>query len=375
MTVNIDTPVDVIEGIGPATASALAQHGIHYVLDLFRLSPESLHALVESMASLEQARSWRVMASLMEVRPVTAQWAEALVKGGIGPVETLSRLGLHQVEAIFSQAMSDRIIADSPSLEEIAEMIRNAAVIFYSGALMGTVLDSDQTPVVGVTIRLGGRETETNNHGRFRLANIALGNTPPLFLWKDGYSTLGVEQPPISSDPDTIAVYTFRLTTHQTDAQISTRLSEFSGDKLPPASGYTIRTERIDASALRKGDVLMIQKFYKREPDALLLPRFRDYENGEFILTTVRVARSALPSSIKEKSHVKVTDQGFLAIEFGPQRQQINLALRRFNRLHPPSSTTPISFDESRALTSQRIEFLKAEGILGRPPQPARNDP
>lgn len=369
MTVNIDTTVEAIEGVGSATATVLAQHGIHYVLDLLRLSPESLHVLVSSTASLEQARSWRIMASLMEVKPVSAQWAEALVKGGTGTVEMLSRYGLHQAEAVFSQAMNDGFIPDTPSLEEIARMIRNAAVIFYSGTLMGTILDSDHAPVSGVKIRLGGLETETNNHGRFRLVGIPLGSTPPLYLLKDGYTTLRVDQSPVSSDPDTVATHVFPLTASNAGTQTSTRLSEFRGDRLPPASGYSIRTEKVDSNALRKGDVLMIQKFYKREPDALLMSRFRDYEDGEIIVTTARVARSDLPSNIEVKNHVKVTDQGLLAIEFSPQRHQVNLALRRYNKLHPSTSTTPLSFDESRALTSQRIEFLKVEGILGRPPQ------
>jgi hypothetical protein len=240
---------------------------------------------------------------------------------------------------------------------------------------MGTVLDSAHTPVSGVKIRLGGIETETNNRGRFRLVKIPLGSTPPLYLWKDSYATLRVDQPPISSDPDTVATHTFLLTTSNADDQTSTRLSEFHGDRLPSASGYSIRTEKVGSNALRKGDVLMVQKFYKREPDALLMSRFRDYEDGEFIVTTVRIAMSELPSNIEEKDHVKVTDQGLLAIEFSPQRHQINLALRRYKKLHPSTSTTPLSFDESRALTSQRIEFLKAEGILGRPPQQERNNP
>ena len=52
MAVDISTPVDAIEGIGPATRLALGKMSIHHVFDLLRAPATSIHQAVKNTSSL-----------------------------------------------------------------------------------------------------------------------------------------------------------------------------------------------------------------------------------------------------------------------------------------------------------------------------------
>jgi hypothetical protein len=364
MTIEGESPVTLIEGLGPATATRLAATGIHFVLDLLRLTPQALHSIVATTHSLEQVHHWRLMANLLEIEPMTPQWAEALVAAGVGTVEELSRRDLSWLAQAFAQAQSSGLIPDVPSSDQIGEMQRDATAVFYTGSLTGTVVDSNQAPVVGARVRLGFLETVTNSRGRFRLVRIPLGTTPPLEVLAPSLPPLSVAAPLITADPEAVVVQVFRLAPASANSTQSLSLSEFDGDLLPAMSGLPVKTEDQDPAQLRQGDIFMVQKFYKRTPDAMLVSRFRDFRAGEFVVRTARVPTANLPNGIAVKDHVTLRATAFEKVEFGPLKHQVALATRRFEKLHPQPTTT-LSGAQHRARTLERLDYLKTEGILG----------
>jgi hypothetical protein len=62
-TAAVDSPVSLIEGIGPQIAARLAASGVYTVFDLLRVASPTIHAMVADRASLEQATEWRAMAA------------------------------------------------------------------------------------------------------------------------------------------------------------------------------------------------------------------------------------------------------------------------------------------------------------------------
>ena len=114
MAVAFDTPVSAIEGIGPSIENLLRPKGVHTVYDLLRAPSPALHEVVADVASLQQVRSWRQMASLLEVATMTPQWAEALVKARTTSISELRRRHLTEVRSMFAEAREAHSIKTFP---------------------------------------------------------------------------------------------------------------------------------------------------------------------------------------------------------------------------------------------------------------------
>ena len=65
--VDISTPVSAIEGIGPVAAGALANAGVWTVFDLLGVPFNAIRQAVGSIASTDEVRAWRRMATLLQV--------------------------------------------------------------------------------------------------------------------------------------------------------------------------------------------------------------------------------------------------------------------------------------------------------------------
>jgi len=329
-------PVSSIEGIGPAAVTALASVKVYSVFDLLRGSIQAIHHAVHSLASENEVRSWRAMASLLEVADVTPQWAEALVRAGVTSVEILFSKSLEEIDTLMAAAMTQRIIQQVPTAAQISNMLQDAAVLQHSGSVTGTLHNTEGEPVANATVRIGSLEQQSDPRGRFRIVRIPLGTGLPLFIEHDNYIPRTIAAPPVSRDLAVIDGRVFVMTARPEAAAGSseepqTALSELDGDLLPVPKGQPLKSVELDAPGLRPLDVLKVYKLYERTPDAGLVSYFKSYEAGRFIVHTLKVPRSQL-ADVQLGDQFRVTDGALAKVELGPnelRRYKLRLRLRK----------------------------------------------
>ena len=96
-------------------------------------------------------------------------------------------------------------------MSQIAEMIKDAAILRYTGLLAGTVIDSQGGALAGATLRVGPVHGETDAHGRFRLLRIPLGRAIALEITHPDFGTLIDEHPKIATDIGVVGGGVFQL--------------------------------------------------------------------------------------------------------------------------------------------------------------------
>ncbi|HJQ78934.1 MAG TPA: DUF4332 domain-containing protein [Lacipirellulaceae bacterium] len=367
MSVDAATPVSVIEGIGPAVAAALETIRVYSVFDLLRRSVEQLGAAVQSLASEEQVRSWKSMAMLLQVAELTPQWAEALVLNDVQTISELSRKRLPEVAELMQRAREQGLIPDTPTSDQIAEMIRDAAVITHSGCLTGTLVDAERRAIAGAAVRVGQAQTQSDARGRFRILRIPLGRDIPLRIDHPDYEMLLVERPRIAIDADVIEVHVIQLTPRSagTEPAAPVRLSELDGDELPVFDGQQIRHVTIGADQIQAGDILMVREFYASSTDVQLVSRLKAYENGQVLVYVVRVPVARLPGEVRLRDHFRFDGAEFTKVEMNlvaMHRYKTRLRMRKAfaNR---PQPQTP---EEQIAEIQARFNFFLEQGFLAR---------
>ena len=365
MAADILTPVSAIEGIGPATAVALAHVGVWTVLDLVRVRFDVLHGAVRTLASTAEVRSWRRMALLLQVAEMTPQWAEALVKKKVEGIDELSHQRLDEVDALMRQAKEDGVIHDPPTTAQIAEMLKDAAVLCHTGVLVGTVVDSERHPLPGALIKVGPGQSESDAHGHFRVFRIPLGKRIPLQISHADHETLLVEQPRIATDAGVIGGQTFRLEPRSSEPAAPGVLSELDGDVLPATYRKALQVP-LAPDALREGDVLVVGLFYSSAPDVQLVSRLKAHRDGDLLVYTVRLPLSRLPSGVQLKDQFRVVHGELVRVAISSaqlRRHKLRLRLKKALGGRP----RPTSDDERRAFVREALSFLTTHGYYGGP--------
>jgi hypothetical protein len=373
LAVDPTAPVTEIEGIGPSAAAGLRLINVHAAFDLLRCAVDEIHAAVHTIASRAEAERWRAMAALLQVAEVTPQWAEGLVAGGILAVSDLAGASLPEVEALLRDARARGVIPSVPTTAQVADMLRDAAILAHTGSLTGTVLGAAGAPIAGAAVSLGARRQQTDARGRFRLLRLPLGRALPLLVEHPEYEPLVVERPPLALDLDVVGVRVLRPRPRAADAapRPRSRLSELDGDVLPVPNGHRVRETMTPVADLRDGDVFLVHELYRSAPDAKLVSRFKDYEDGVFLVRTARVALALLPTGVGPGQHVRLSGGDFSSVEMdaralGKERARLRMRRRFADR---PLPTTD---DERRAEIRERVAFLQAEGYFGGPTGGAR---
>ena len=349
-------PVTDLEGVGPASATALATISVHSVADVIRASAEHMHSVV-SHASIDTVREWRAMALLMEVDQVTAQWAEALAKGGVASVETLRRKTPTQLVDVFAAARDANTIPDVPSAEQVVAMILDATEIHFTGRMCGTVRKTDGAPVAGAQVSCGGVSTVTDTRGRFRLIRIPLGATLRLRVEAQGYQPLSHDNPRVTRNDSVVDIQGL-VVEAATPGFAEARLSEYEGERLPPLVPDAMTTEaRTDA--LRDGDVLVVHRFYQNG-DAQLVSKFIEYEAGRFFALHWRVPVADFPSTPGPKSVWRYRKQSLIPLALTPSKLAVLKAQRRRKAAfaNRPTPETRVEWDTRRA---EMAAFMSAD--------------
>lgn len=359
MAIEIDTPVSTIEGIGPATAAALNVAGLYTVCDLLRVSGTTLHSAVSSLASEDEVRIWRRMAALMQVAEVTPQWAEALVRGGVDAIDELSHKSLDELDTLFRDAVEHGISPSAPELPQIAEILKDAAVLQHTGALLGMVVSEGGQPVANAELRINGRDHRTDERGRFRIVRIPLGRSWPLRIKHADFALLYVEAPHIAVDPSVIAGSVFTLL-EVSSGETPVVLSELNGDALP-ATWDRARQVPLEPAQLREGDLLVFRQLYQSAPEAGLVSLLRSWQDGDLLVHTLRMPISVLPVEAKLHDQFRVVGGALVAASMSPldvHRYRIDLRMRKAFADRPAPSTN----EEWAALVSEQFKLRAAQG-------------
>jgi hypothetical protein len=359
-------PVSLIEGIGPAHAEALAAIRVFHVFDLLRCSVGQLHAAVKARASDDQVRSWQCMASLLQVEGMTAQWAEALCRGGMGTINELASQDLESLQAIFQRAVDHHLLRDVPTANQLAAMIRDAAILSCCGTITLTLRDRAGNPVSGAKARIGVHSGQSDAHGRVRLTRLAMGVGLPLIVEHENFAVLSMSNPPICADNQALGVHVLTLPeAGEAGVEEPMQLSEYKGDTLPLGTGKPIRMALASQKELREADLLCVSSFYKRTADVKLVSLLKDYVLGEVIVHTYRVPRAAF--AVPPKLGDTYVYRGG---QFIPRKHTVD-SINRYKRRRAMAEAfamapTPVTSDDKLQDLGKRIHWLEThEGFYG----------
>ena len=341
-TATQDSPVTLIEGIGPAAQTGLGQIAVHNVFDLLRTSAEDLHAAVDGIASTREVERWRTMAAFLQVEGMTNQWAEALAQAGFPSIESLHQADAADVRSAFDAALASGASPDAPDEDSLTAMRLEFAVLAWSGAVNVTVLDEADSPIRGADVRVGVRHGRTDARGRVRLTRIPLGVRARVVASKDGFQTRTGEVEGLLRDEFHLGVELLRLEAAPTANPEPQRLSEYRGDVLPQLSAHAMTTEAHGEDELRDRDVFMLRRFYRDNTTAQLTSKYLEYEAGRFFALSYRVSRDRLPDGIREREHLLLRRGKFERVAMDALRLDVFKAMRRARaalRGRPPAQT------------------------------------
>jgi len=359
--------VDTIEGIGPATAAALAAGGVTTVFDLLRHSSAELHEMVATIASRERVRQWRHAAALLPVTVGDAQFAEALVAGGLFSMEMVSATPFEGLAALFAAAEADGTIPAVPGPGEIAAMMATAAVMDVTGHCAGEVILADGTPAAGASVSLGERSTTTDPYGHFRIIGVPLDSAADLRITLDGREPLQVPRPELVREPATLLVPVYQLPAAAGVAAgpqppAALELSELAGDELPPLSNVPVRTVRHSAAELREGDILVWRETLVRAPRERLLSRFLRYSGGELLVDLYAVDTASLPANAAIGTHFEVRAGALVEVPMNRRLLHARKVARR-RRAAFANWSGPLDAAGARALLDAMLAYGRAHAL------------
>lgn len=365
MRLTTTTPVAAIEGIGEAFSRRLESIGVKTVLDLFSVSPRRILDAVADRASAKQVDHWRRSALFLRVEGVDPQVAEAFARGGIKDLNDLAGLPLADLDQILMSAMEAHLIPDRTPVGRLADIRVNAAILEHTGTCSGLVIDENNHPVSGATVRLGKLKQRTDQQGRFYFASVPLRATyPPLFITLDGLTTLLAERPTVTADSWVVRMKRYHLL-----PQPQVELSELQGDELPSPVGMPM--VRVTDSELRDEDILRIRKIDAERNEASLASRFLGFRAGRFIVRRMKVSLEALPQGLREGDHVIVRHGKLLA--FSGDRKSIQRARARLRRQKAMAALEGPTPEDQNEAYQRWFELALRNGRIGRTLKGVRN--
>lgn len=321
MPSNLARPVIDLEGVGPAVAAALGQFDLERVGDLLRVPSEAVHAAASSLASPQQARSWRQMAGFLEIPAMTPQWAEALVWRDIYTHADLARANYAELLAHFAAAQTAKRIPSIPDPPALAAIMAGAAVLAHTGAITGNVIDQAKKPVAGAEIRIGQKHTLADDRGRFRISGLPLRQK---LLCVANHSSAGSARLVLEAAKTEVAVV-HQLTLKP--GSVPYRRSQLQGERLPKDLDYPIKVTEVPLAAIAERDLLKVILFYADGKNAKLTSKLLDFEDGAIHIHWTKAPLSALPKGLKLHDHLIKRASGW-------QKVKLNrLGLRSYKRM------------------------------------------
>jgi hypothetical protein len=337
---SLSLPTSAIEGIGKQLSAELRKLEIYTVGDLLRVEPQRLRKALGSRRSLAEVRSWYHMAGFLQIRAMTPQWAEALLRAGLATAADLRTRDLAGLRRLFTKAKRDRIIPDVPKSAEVAEMMRDAAALEFSGALNGTILDQNGNSVSGALVRIGREEAVSDDRGRFRIVRIPFPGRPSVAISHPEYrpAHFRLRRVPPSNFVGSKAFHVRRL---PHGAQPTRRvLMEARGETLPPIGGARVSTRETPREELLQRDVFALTELSADKRRGKLVSKLLAYEDGEFWLPYVWIELSELKRGAKSGDTFVLRDGEFE--EVGMDAIKLRgwpTMIKTMRRMGPPPAT------------------------------------
>jgi hypothetical protein len=355
----LSLPVRSIEGIGPRLSAQLGDLSIFTVGDLLRVEPGRLKQALTSRRSLDEVRSWYHMAAFLQIRPMTPQWAEALFRSGVYTPRDLSSRDLPALQKLFKKARDDDIAPDVPDAAAIAEMMKEAAEIQFTGAVNGTIIDQAEQPVPGATVRVGREHELSDERGRFRIVGIPFVVKATLAISHPDYqpARLRLRRVEPSDFLGSMAFRVRRLAAGRPAPK--TVLMEARGDTLPPVGDARVGQREVEREELHNRDIFALTTFSADKQRAKLVSKLLAYESGDFWLPYVWVPIGDLNRGAKAGDCFVLRGGVFEAIEMNPIKLRGWPAmLRTMRQMGPP----PESADDIERWLEKGAEQMQRWG-------------
>ena len=349
-----------IEGIGPAVAAELRKLGIYLVADLLRVDPGRLRDALGGRRSLERVRGWCSMARLLQISVMTPQWAEALVRAGVfSPAEMRAR-ELGDLRQIFTDAKEEGVIPLVPDDAAVASMMREAAILEFTGALNGTLQDEHGDPVAGADVRVGREHEVSDERGRFRIIRIPLAAKATLAVSRSDFQPARFRLRRVEAS-SYVGGKTFKLRPLRDGRAAPKRvLREVHGDVLPPVGNARIGSREVQREDLVNRDIFALTEFSADRKRVKLVSKLLAYEDGVFWLPFVWVAVSELKRGAESGDCLVLRGDKFAPIRMTAEKLQGWPGLMRMRKRMGPR---PETVDEAEAWLAKGAEIL---GELGR---------
>lgn len=355
----LSRPVAAIEGIGRRLSEQLGDVGVFTVADLLRVEPGRLSQALDSRRSVDVVRSWCRMAAFLQIRVMTPQWAEALYRSSVYTPRDLFARDLPTLKKLFAKARDDGVIPDVPDDRTIAEMMKEAAELAFTGAVNGTIVDETGSPVADASVSVGREHEVTDDRGRFRIAGIPFGVK----------STLAITHP--ECRPTRFRLRRLQPSDFRASATYQARrlaagqrppagvLREARGDALPPLGDARVEQREVNRDELYERDIFALTEFSADRQRGKLVSKLLGYEDGDFWLPYVWVQLDEIKRGAKAGDCFVLRHGTFEPIEMNPIKLRGWPAMLKSMRQLGPPPATP---DEIEAWLEKAGELLQRSG-------------
>lgn len=172
-------PLEEIEGIGPARATALREYGVRTTEDLLRLQPEIVASRMRAVAGFSTSLlgKFRSHAELLQVTGLTGQHAEALYAGLRRNLLQLAGPTPNEIVAVIDAAVEQNLLPEGIDAETAGRWQKRALTIAYTGTVAGRVRSGTQ-PVANARVHCGLELAVTDADGEFWLPAVQYGHNP-----------------------------------------------------------------------------------------------------------------------------------------------------------------------------------------------------
>lgn len=346
MTTSNETRAIELRGVGPVYAGRLEERGIFTVFDVVAAP---MDVLADVAGSVAEARTWRNMATFLQVDGMSPEFAELLARAGVGSLEELSSRRMSDLAGVLFPNPGG---ASLPSVDTdlIGRMLADATQIRCSLTLHVELREEDGTPVHGASVRVGRLRQSVDERGRARVLRIPPGQVHR--VWVDGSAGESrlIDGLTPSSDAGVQGIRRVRIRAFP----VANSLSEYSGDTLPIVGDESVSVETRGESDLREGDLLRVLHL-RDSGEAILVSMLRDYLAGRLRVVQFRVSRAILPADAVLHSYAVWSRGALRSWKPSPARVDLYRRAQQIRHHFPAPSAT----DEER-LQALRTWFAKA---------------
>ena len=226
-----------------------------------------------------------------------------------------------------------------------------AREVELTGVLVGTVVDSRKKPVAGVAVRVGKRQSISDDRGRFRISGLPL-RVP--FLVVVEHTASGCRIAAQAEPREAPVLRTITLSARSTPFV----RSQLAGEALPTdLSPYPVKSAEVELSAIDRGDVLRMIHTYADGRHVKFTSKLLTLKDGELQVHWVKARVADLPQDLKLGDHIVRTATGWRKVRMGREQLRAYKAVLR-TRAHFKGQPAPTTTADKKARVENVMEHL-----------------